>query len=90
MKRKQKTGKWRPYVPTDFDREKLVMPPVDFSAAKTAIELRELQSLARIRKQREYERRSRKHVKQHTPVRRPEPGTPEWDREWREIAKTKA
>lgn len=90
MKRKQKTGKWRPYVPTDFDENKLVSPPIDFGRARTSVELRELQSLAKIRKHREYERRSKKLGKQHAPECRPAPGTPEWDCQWREVAKSAA
>lgn len=89
MKRKQRTGKWRPYIPTDFDRERLVTPPINFSKARTAIELQELQSLAKIRKQRESERRAKKTGKHHAPERRPTPGTPEWDHRWREVVHTR-
>lgn len=89
MTKRTKTGKWRPYVPTPFDREKLTPPPVDISKGRTPIERRELQSLANIRQHRASEQKSAYSKDVKTPDVLPTPDTAQWRRQWREEVRRK-
>ena len=89
MTKRTKTGKWRPYVPTHFDREKLTPPPVDISKGRTPIERRELQSLANIRQHRASEQKSAHSKGGKISDVLPTPGTPQWQQQWCEEVRRK-
>lgn len=89
MTKRAKTGKWHPYVPTPFDREKLTLPPVDISKGRTPMEKRELQSLANIRQHRASEQNSARSQDGKITDALPAPGTAQWQRQWREEVRRK-